>query len=139
MELLFLHFALAPDESSADGLLLPIVLVTRHADPLVVAMLGHEIARRAGLESHVCVAGAQAWTALLDADNCTLVGTSALAGADASESGLHVACAHATAALLVERIARRAHGAQRRCAAALAVALRGGRREVERCTGHCRV
>ena len=73
-ELLFLRFALSPDERSADGLILPSVLVTRSADPLVIAMLGHEIARRAGIESRVCVAGDHAWTAVLDSENCTLVG-----------------------------------------------------------------
>ena len=71
VDLLFLQLGLAPDTLSADGLILPAVLVTRHADPLVISMMGHELARRAGLESHVCVAGDYSWTAFLDAENCT--------------------------------------------------------------------
>jgi len=139
VELLFAQLGLAPDALSADGLILPAVMVTRRADPLVIAMLGHEIARRAGLESHVCIAGDASWTALLDARNCTLVGAAPFAGTTARESGFHVACAHETATLLLERLARRAVlGGARRCAAALAAAMRSGSHDVPECSGHAR-
>jgi Transglutaminase-like superfamily len=138
MEVLFLHLGLSPDELSADALILPAVVITRRADPLLISMLGHEIARRAGLESHVCIAGEASWTALLDEENCTLVGSSPFAGAGARENGFHVACAHETATVLLERLARRGLGRTRRCAGALAGAMRSGRREVPACAGHPR-
>jgi Transglutaminase-like superfamily len=135
-ELLFHQLGLSPDEHSAGALILPEVLVTRRADPLVIAMLGHEIARRAGLESHVCTAGDDAWTALLDAENCTLVGASPLVCAGLRESGFHVACAHETAVVLLERLARRAVGRAQRCAVTVAAAMRSGSRDAGRCAGH---
>ena len=136
VEVLFFHLGLSPDECSADGLILPTVLITRRADPLVISMIGHELARRAGLESHVCIAGEDSWTALLDAENCTLVGSSAFAGSGACERGFHVACAHETATVVLERLAQRARGRAQRCAGALATAMRSGRRHVPACPGH---
>ena len=138
VEVLFLHLGLSPDEGSADALILPAVLVTRRADPLLISMLGHEIARRAGLETHVCIAGECSWTAVLDADNCTLVGSSPFSGADARESGFHVACAHETATVLLERLARRSFGRTARCAQSLASAMRSGALDVPECSGHPR-
>jgi hypothetical protein len=114
------------------------VLVTRRADPLVMAMIGHEIARRAGLESCVCSEGPHSWTALLDEENCTLVGSSQAVLGDARECGFRVVCAHETAVLLLERLASRAHGRTARCAAALACAIRCGTDEVGHCPGHAR-
>jgi hypothetical protein len=136
VEVLFLRLGLSPDDCSADALLLPTALLTRRADPLVISMTGHEIARRAGLESHVCVAGADSWTAVLDAENCTLVGASPFSGVDARASKFHVACAHETATLLLERIASRGLGRARSCAASLAAAMRSGCRDVPHCPGH---
>ncbi len=138
MEVLFLQLGLSPDDCSVDALILPAALATRRADPLVLAMIGHEIARRAGLESHVCVAGADAWTAVLDAENCTLVGASPFTGVDAREGRIHVACAHETATLLLERIARRGFGRTRTCASSLSAVMRSGCRDVPHCPGHPR-
>jgi hypothetical protein len=140
VELLFLQLGISPDDRSADALILPAVLVTRRADPLVISMIGHAIARRAGFESHVCIAGAESWTALLDAENCTLVGASPFAGVDAHERGFHVACAHETATLLLERLAQRGLGRVRSCAASVAAAMRSGCRGVPHCPVHpCRL
>jgi hypothetical protein len=135
-EVLFLDLGLSPDDRSADALILPAALVTRRADPLVLAMLGHELARRAGLESHVCVAGDDAWTALLDGDCCTLVGSAVFASGEAHERGFHIACAHETATSVLERLASRALGAMRECAADIAHAMRCGSRDVRDCPGH---
>lgn len=136
VEVLFLRLGLSPDDCSADALILPTALVTRRADPLVISMIGHELARRAGLESHVCVAGSDSWTAVLDAEHCTLVGASPFTGSAACRGRFHVACAHETATLLLERIARRGFGRERVCASSLAAAMRSGCRDVPECPGH---
>ena len=102
-----------PTTARSTRCILPAALVTRRADPLVISMIGHEIARRAGLESHVCIAGADSWTAVLDAENCTLVGASPFTGADARRGRFHVACAHETATVLLERIAAARFGRTR--------------------------
>ena len=114
------------------------MLITRRADPLVIAMIGHEIARRAGIESRVCVAGDDAWTAVLDSENCTLVGAAPLELSLAQESDFHVACPHEAAALLLERLSRRAAGRSASCAASIACALRSGHGDVGVCPGHPR-
>jgi hypothetical protein len=68
-----------------------------------------------------------------------LVGASPFAGCDARESGFHVACAHETATLLLERLALRSiSGRRQRGAAALATAMRSGSLDVPDCPGHPR-
>ena len=102
----------SPDESSADALILPAVLATRRADPLVISMLGHEIARRAGLESHVCIAGGDSWTALLDAENCTLIGASPLVRAATPRERVPRRLRARDGVVLLERLARPRSGAR---------------------------
>ena len=136
VEVLFFHLGLSPDECSADGLILPTVLITRRADPLVISMIGHELARRAGLESHVCIAGEDSWTALLDAENCTLVGLVGVRGLGCLRARIprRLRARDGHGGPGAPRAARA--GRAQRCAGALATAMRSGRRHVPACPGH---
>lgn len=55
---------LRPATHDQHALLVDRALVTRRAHPLVIAAVGHELARRAGLETRICRARTDWWLAV---------------------------------------------------------------------------
>jgi hypothetical protein len=68
------HLALQPTASDHRGLLLGDVLRRRRAHPILIAALGCELARRAGLQARVCTTPRGWWTGLSRHHTVTLVG-----------------------------------------------------------------
>lgn len=68
--------ALRPVTHDRDALLVDRALVTRRAHPLVIAAVGHELARRAGLETRICRARSDWWLALPGDEVLTAIGCS---------------------------------------------------------------
>ena len=108
-------------------------IAQRAADPLVIAMLGHELCRRSGLESRVCVTEHGAWVGLLGDGEFSLVGDILFTG-DPGE--LRLACAHESAYLLLGRICETAPGGIGLCAESLRAAMRDRRELAQDCAGH---
>ncbi|HET6448049.1 MAG TPA: hypothetical protein VFG31_02980 [Conexibacter sp.] len=67
---------LRPVTHASDALLVDRALTTRRAHPLVIAAVGHELARRAGLERRVCRARTDWWLTLLGDGVLTAIGCS---------------------------------------------------------------
>jgi hypothetical protein len=64
---------LRPDAGDPRGLLVGAALRRRTAHPILLAAVGHEVARRAGLESHVCTVGPAWCVALHDGQDVAVV------------------------------------------------------------------
>ena len=91
------------DAADPEQLLLHGALRQGAGHPLVVAALGHELARRAGLASAVCRAGDDWWTGVFGPEGCVLVG-SAAGVVPRSLAGVRVACAHEVAVTALARL-----------------------------------
>ena len=65
---------LCPDRDDHRALLIDHALTRRRAHPLQIAVIGHELARRAGLSSFVGVFEREPWTVLRGGDGMALVG-----------------------------------------------------------------
>lgn len=91
------------DPADPQQLLLHGALREGAGHPLLVAALGHELARRAGLASAVCRAGDDWWTGVFGAEGCVLVG-SAAGVVPRSLQGVRVACAHEVAITSLARL-----------------------------------
>jgi hypothetical protein len=131
--LLFETLGLRAETADFRGLLTRTAIAQRSADPLVIAMLGHELCRRAGVTSRVCVTETGAWTGLLGDEEFSLVGGLPF---DGDPGDLRLACAHESAYLLLERLRWTAPGPFARCAENLRTAM-CERRELEHdCLGH---
>jgi hypothetical protein len=139
-DLLFGTLALRCETRDYRSLLTRIAIARRAADPLVIAMLGHELCRRAGLGSRVCVTEQGAWVGLLGDNEFSLVGGVDFAG---SAADLRLACAHESAYLLLGRLRRAGPSGVGACADNLRAAM-VTREELEqdclghRCDGRCR-
>ena len=91
------------DPADPEQLLLHGALRQGAGHPLLVAALGHELARRAGLASAVCRAGDDWWTGVFGPEGCVLVG-SAAGTVPRSLAGVRVACAHEVAVTALARL-----------------------------------
>ena len=91
------------DPGDPQQLLLHGALRQRTGHPLLVAALGHELARRAGLATAVCRAGDDWWTGVFGPEGCVLVG-SAAGVVPRSLAGVRVACAHEVAITALARL-----------------------------------
>ena len=74
-ELLLVTLGLRPDAGDHRALLADHAVEKRRAHPLLIAALGHELARRAGLHVHVCTAHRAWWTVLVAEEAFVLVGS----------------------------------------------------------------
>ena len=94
-ELLADELGLLPDVDDHRGLLLDHAVRVGTAHPLLLATLGHELGRRAGLHVHVCTAQRAWWTALVDDQAYVLVGCGAEPAA--GDPKLRLRCPHQVA------------------------------------------
>ena len=92
-----------PADDDYRALLLDRALARRLTHPILLAAVGHELARRAGLTSRVCRSPEGWWTALIGPDGCVLVG-SAAATPPSSLDDVRLACAHEVAVAVLARL-----------------------------------
>jgi hypothetical protein len=75
-EALWDTLALRPVTHDHRALLIDHALATRRAHPLVIAAVGHELGRRAGIETRICRAGTDWWLGIPGDEVLTAVGCS---------------------------------------------------------------
>jgi hypothetical protein len=68
------ELCLCPDRDDHRALLIDHALTRRRAHPLQIAVIGHELARRAGLSSFVGIFERQPWTVLRGEEGMAMVG-----------------------------------------------------------------
>lgn len=95
--------ALLPIGGEHPALLIDEALVRREAHPLMIAVIGHELARRAGLESFVGSIGPRHWTVLHDREGSALVGCELLASPPAAQT-IRPRCPHEVAHAVLKRL-----------------------------------
>lgn len=79
-DLLTNGLCLSPDQRDHRALLIDHALLNRSAHPLQIAVIGHELARRAGLRSYVGSCEGRPWTVLHGDKDMALVGPGAIEG-----------------------------------------------------------
>lgn len=77
-DLLTNELCLCPDRDDHRALLIDHALTRRRAHPLQIAVIGHELARRAGIASCVAFFEREPWTVLHGEDGMALVGPSSV-------------------------------------------------------------
>jgi hypothetical protein len=87
------QLCLRPDRRDHRALLLDHALTERGAHPLQIAVIGHELGRRAGLSTFVASYGGKPWTVVRGAENLALVGPATVAE-EPSAAGLQPRCPH---------------------------------------------
>jgi len=87
---------LSPDRGDHRALLIDHALKQRAAHPLQIAVIGHELARRAGVPSFVAVCEGQPWTVVRGEERMALVGPSSIAGRP-RPGEVRARCAHQVA------------------------------------------
>jgi len=93
---------LSPDRRHHRALLIDHALTHRSAHPLQIAVIGHELARRAGVASFVGICEGEPWTVVRGDGEMALVGPAALAGRPGA-GAVRPRCAHQIArAVLAE-------------------------------------
>lgn len=93
---------LSPDRSHHRALLIDHALTHRAAHPWQIAVIGHELARRAGVPSFVAVCEGQPWTVVRGEEQMALVGPASIAGRP-RPGEVRARCAHQVArAVLAE-------------------------------------
>ncbi len=85
------------------ALLIHEALARREAHPLMIAVIGHELARRAGLRSFVGAIGPRYWTVLSDGRDSALVGCELLE-VPPSAVTIRPRCPHAVAAATLKQL-----------------------------------
>jgi Transglutaminase-like superfamily len=71
---------LCPDRDDHRALLIDHALTRRRAHPLQIAVIGHELARRAGISSVIAIFESQPWTVVRGAGGMALVGPGSVQG-----------------------------------------------------------
>jgi hypothetical protein len=97
------QLCLRPERRDHRALLIDHALAERSAHPLQIAVIGHELGRRAGISTFVAGYGGEFWTAVRGAEGLALVGTAAISG---SPTGAEVGCRcpHQVAHAVLRRI-----------------------------------
>jgi hypothetical protein len=93
---------LKPVTHEHEALLVDRALATRRAHPLVIAAVGHELARRAGFTARVCRARSDWWIAIPGDDVLTAIGCSA--GTPTPHGPLQAQCPHQLAYALLAHL-----------------------------------
>ena len=94
---------LSPDRSDHRALLIDHALTHRHAHPWQIAVIGHELARRAGVASFVAICEGQPWTVVRGLDSMALVGPASIAGRP-RPGEVRARCAHQVARAVLTQI-----------------------------------
>jgi hypothetical protein len=74
------QLCLRPERRDHRALLIDHALAERSAHPLQIAVIGHELGRRAGLATFVAGYGGEFWTAVRGAEGLALIGSATVAG-----------------------------------------------------------
>lgn len=96
------ELGLKPVTHEAEALLVDQALATRRAHPLVIAAIGHELARRAGFTARICRARSDWWVAIPGDDVLTAIGCSA--GTPTPQGPLRAQCPHQLAFSLLAHL-----------------------------------
>ena len=112
------ELGLRPAPAGRDALLVDRALARRAAHPLVIAAIGHELARRAGVTARVCRTGERWWIAVPGEGNLALVDCSG-AGGRVPDGPLRAVCSHQVALALLRTVACSGPAGWRACAAGL--------------------
>ncbi len=96
------ELALRPVTHAPEALLVDRALATRRAHPLVIAAVGHELARRAGFAARICRARSDWWVAIPGDDVLTAIGCSA--GTPTPHGPLRALCPHQLAFSLLAHL-----------------------------------
>jgi Transglutaminase-like superfamily len=96
------ELGLRPVTHEHEALLIDRALATRRAHPLVIAAVGHELARRAGFTARICRARSDWWVALPGDEVLTAIGCSA--GTPSPHGPLRTLCPHQLAYSLLAHL-----------------------------------
>lgn len=126
---LMTDLGLRPERYDFRSLVPDLALDARRVHPLLIAVIGHELVRRAGWTSRVCSCRHGGWwVALRDGPDAVLVGCGPPdSGLDAA--GLASCCAHVSGTGLLEELAARAPRTWQADIAQLLGGLQHGRRD----------
>jgi len=91
---------LIPEQEDPRALLIDDALESRRAHPVVIAGVGSELARRAGLRGYVCQSPEGWWTGISAHGETTLVGTSHTAS-EVPQAALRGLCPHRLAGAIL--------------------------------------
>ncbi len=117
---------LNPDRRRHQALLIDQALAHRSAHPLQIAVIGHELARRAGIASFVGLCEGEPWIVVRGSEGMALVGPAAIAGRpDATQ--IRPRCAHQVARAVLTEIRAGAPPDSASRADRLLTAMPGGR------------
>jgi len=113
---------LSPDRGDHRALLIDHALKQRNAHPWQIAVIGHELARRAGVASFVAICEGQPWTVVRGESQMALVGPASIAGRP-RPGEVRGRCAHQVARAVLAEIRASAPGDSARRAERLLRAL----------------
>ncbi|MBK5220012.1 MAG: hypothetical protein JJE35_09550 [Thermoleophilia bacterium] len=117
---------LSPDRHDHRALLIDHALTQRSAHPLQIAVIGHELARRAGISSFVGICEGEPWIVVRGERQMALVGPGAIAGRPNTQA-IRPRCAHQVARAVLTEIRASAPPDSVRRAERLLRVLPGGR------------
>jgi hypothetical protein len=104
-DLLTNQLCLCPERRDHRALLIDHALTSRAAHPLQIAVIGHELGRRAGLRTFVGTCGGEAWTVVRGDDGLALVGLATIGGG-ARPIEVRRRCPHQVAHAVLREIER---------------------------------
>lgn len=116
---------LNPERGDHRALLIDHALTQRGAHPWQIAVIGHELARRAGVPSFVGFCEGEPWTVIRGERQMALVGPASIAGRPDAQS-VRARCAHQVARAVLAEIAATAPPDSSRRAERLLRVLPGG-------------
>ncbi len=104
-DLLTNQLCLCPERRDHRALLIDHALTCRAAHPLQIAVIGHELGRRAGLDTFVGACGGEPWTVVRGGAGLALVGSASIGGPPGA-SGVQRRCPHQVAHAVLREIER---------------------------------
>jgi hypothetical protein len=99
------RLCLCPERRDHRALLIDHALSSRSAHPLQIAVIGHELGRRAGLATFVGAYGGQPWTVICAESRLALVGPATATGRP-SAAEVRRRCPHQIAFIVLHAISR---------------------------------
>lgn len=101
------QLCLCPERRDHRALLIDHALSTRSAHPVQIAVIGHELGRRAGLATFVGICGGEPWTVVRDESRLALVGPATVPGRPQATE-VRRRCPHQVAHAVLRAISRAA-------------------------------
>ncbi|HVO56022.1 MAG TPA: hypothetical protein VMT37_16560 [Solirubrobacterales bacterium] len=97
------QLCLKPERRDHRALLIDHALAERSAHPLQIAVIGHELGRRAGVSTFVASYGGEFWTAVRGPEGLALVGAATIAGRPGAAE-VRCRCPHQVAHAVLRQI-----------------------------------